>query len=122
MSIYEDLDKFYKKRSKDKNEQVLKQEVKKEEEKEKKEEAKKEVKEVKEEIKEIRKPSRQEREQKYWLQLMHKNVELKLIDGTIIKGILHTSKWTRYDIKIENENGIMLIPKHSILWIKEVSS
>jgi seryl-tRNA synthetase len=122
MSIYDNLEKFYKKRSKDKNEQIIKQIPKKEEEKEKKEEAKKEVKEVKEEIKEIRKPSRQEREQKYWLQFMHKNVELKLIDGTIIKGILHTSKWTRYDIKIENENGIILIPKHSIIWIKEVSS
>jgi len=118
MSVYEDLNKFYKSRGKKKNEQNLKQIPK----EEIKQEQKQEVKEVKEEIKEIRKPTRQEREQKYWLQLMHKNVELKLIDGTIIKGILHTSKWTRYDIKIENESGIMLIPKHAILWIKEVSA
>jgi seryl-tRNA synthetase len=121
MAIYEDLDKFYKKRSKERNEQIIKEIPKKEEEKEKKEEAKKEVKEVKEEIKEIRKPSRQEREQKYWLQLRHENVELKLMDGTIIKGKLHTNKWCRYDIKLENENGIILIPKHSILWIKKAT-
>ena len=117
MAVYEDLDKFYKKRSKDKNEQIIKQIPKKEEEKEKKEEVKEE--EAKE--KAIRKITRQEREQKYWLQLRHENVELKLMDGTIIKGKLHTNKWCRYDIKIENENGIILIPKHSILWIKKAT-
>jgi sRNA-binding regulator protein Hfq len=99
--VYKDIEKFYKERNK---QEVLK---------EKKAEAK-------EAIKEKKKEPREQREAKYWLRKRHKNVEVKLINGEVYKGILHVDWYCRYDVEIENGNERILIPKHSILWVKEI--
>jgi len=53
-------------------------------------------------------------------ELSNKPVEVVLINGDLIYGVLQSNPYNRYEIKIEDSNGIHVICKHYIAYIKEV--
>ena len=62
---------------------------------------------------------RLKREARYWLPLEHQIVTIRLITGEELTGKLHLNEFARYDVKLELNNGDeLLIPKHSILYVK----
>ena len=66
------------------------------------------------------KESKKKKPKGYWQRFDNKIVSIKLIDGSIIEGKLHTDLYNKYDVVIELDNGErILIPKHSILYMSK---
>jgi len=57
----------------------------------------------------------------YFERFNHKQVVITLLNGETLRGKLHTNRYNKYDVLLENSNGKILIPKHSILYMMEIS-
>ena len=58
----------------------------------------------------------------YFERYNHKEVVITLITGQKLTGKLHTNRYNKYDVLLENPNNgkRILIPKHSILFLAPV--
>jgi len=65
-----------------------------------------------------------EKEEKkgYYSRFANRNVSLKLINGETLKGTLVTDAYNRYDVILRMEDTEVLLPKHSILCLREVKN
>lgn len=49
-----------------------------------------------------------------------KTVSLKLTTGETLEGVLSCDRYNKYDCLLENEEGLFMIPKHGIVFIREM--
>ena len=62
---------------------------------------------------------RNEKREGYYSRFANINVSLKLINGETLTGTLVTDSYNRYDVILRTEDAEVLLPKHSILWLKK---
>jgi RNA chaperone Hfq len=69
------------------------------------------------------KQEKQEQKPKYLERFNHRNVEVTLLNGSILKGKLHVNSANLYEVVVEIEGGRILVMKHAIATIalKDVS-
>jgi RNA chaperone Hfq len=72
------------------------------------------------------KRQKQEKEQKpkYLERFNHRNVEVRLLNGSILRGKLHVNSANPYEVVVEIEGNRILVMKHAIATIaalKDVS-
>lgn len=56
----------------------------------------------------------------FWSLFADQKVEVKLITGETLFGRLIWHPYNKYDVLLETENGRLLLPKHSVLYMRVV--
>lgn len=60
-----------------------------------------------------------EKKEGYFSRFAGKKVCVKLIDGTSLTGRLDTNNYNRYECILRMKDVEILLPKHSVLWLKK---
>ena len=58
---------------------------------------------------------KEEKKKSFISRFSGKNVEVKLITGDILTGIIEIDAYNKFDTILSNERGSFLVPKHSIV-------
>ena len=66
----------------------------------------------------VEKTERRQAEQGLFESLSGEKVQVHLLSGKEIEGVLSASTYNRYDIVIEGSEGRFLVPKAAILFVK----